>query len=157
MSMMILASVAMGLFGLAYGAMGVSMLVPGLDRWGGLGGLYPSLFKRFLLRGEACGKEEAGDIGSGTRSTAELEGEDLAFRELAYLLLLLGACRVASALYWGCGYVFLGLGTCFAEMAFVGHELLRHDTVVLHRGMAVLFETCVLSLVYIGSALPYCH
>lgn len=148
-----IASGAMGLFGGAYCCLGVSMLTPGLSRARWLASLYPSLFKRFLR--EEQGGEEG--IGLGTRDTGELGREDLAFRELAYLLLLLGACRLASALYWGCGYVFLGLGTCFAEMAFVGHELLRHETVLLHRGMAVLFELCVLSLIYIGSALPYCH
>ena len=154
--MSMIASGVMGLFGMAYCAMGMSMLVPGLDRWGQMSTLYPSLFKRFL-REPGGESDKESDIGAGTRDASDLQREDLAFRQLAYLLLLLGACRVASALYWGCGYVFLGLGTCFAEMAFVGHELLRHETVLLHRAMAVLSELCVLSLVYIGSALPYCH
>lgn len=158
----------MGLFGAVYCGMGVCMLVPGMNRkwatsagqaeWASLGGLYPSLFKRFLqtepVEPENGGKDS--EMGTGVRELVELVKEDLAYRLLAYLLVFLGCLRLFVAAHWGCGFVFLGLGTCLAEMAVVGHELLRHDAVRLHRGMSVLAELGVLSLVFIGTALPHC-
>ncbi len=166
--MSIIGSVLMGLFGAGYCGMGACMLVPGLNRkwatpagkaeWTSLGALYPSLFKRFLQTELAQPEEGAkdGEMGTGVRELAELVREDLGFRLLAYLLLLLGGLRLFVAVHWGCGFVCLGLGTCLAEMAVVGHELLRHDAVRLHRGMSVLAEIGVLSLVFIGTALPRC-
>lgn len=158
----------MGLFGVGYCGMGVCMLVPGMNRkwaspvgqgeWASLGALYPSLFKRFLqtelAESENGGKDS--EMGTGVRELVELVKEDLAYRFLAYFLVLLGCLRLFVALHWGCGFVYLGLGTCLAEMAVVGHELLRHDAVRLHRGMSVLAEIGVLSLVFIGTALPHC-
>lgn len=157
----------MGMFGAGYCGMGLCMLVPGMSRprasasgqkeWAGLGELYPSLFKRFLqteLAETEAGKD--GEMGTGVRELVELVREDLAYRLLAYFLLGLGLLRLFVALHWGCGFVYLGLGTCIAEMSVVGHELLRHDAVRLHRGMSVLAELCVLSLIFIGTALPHC-
>ena len=108
----------------------------------------------YLLRGGLC--KRCRDVGEGEEEVL-LPREDLAFRFLAYVLLLLGVCRLVSGLYWGCGYVALGLGTCLAEMGLLGYELLTHETVVLYRVMGVLCELVILSLVYIGSALPYCR
>lgn len=153
--MSLIASGFMGLFGAGYCAIGASMLVPRLDGWVGLGSLYPSLFKRFLRAG---GETPENPGGKGEEEgEVLLPREDLAFRFLAYVLLLLGVCRLVSGLYWGCGYVALGLGTCLAEMGLLGYELLTHETVVLYRVMGVLCELVILSLVYIGSALPYCR
>lgn len=161
----------MGTLGACYSAMGVCMLVPAINRrwvssqpgkagWAGLGALYPSVFKRFLQTELVeAGTAEAGDggVGTGVRDLADLEKEDLGYRLLAYLLLLLGFLRLFVAFHWGCGFVLLGLCTCLAEMAVVGHELLRHDAVRLHRVMSVLGELCIVSLVFIGSALPQCR
>lgn len=170
--MSIIGSGLMGLFGAGYCGMGVCMLVPAMNRtwastagraeWTGLGALYPSLFKRFLQTEMAEGPKstgveaEDGGVGTGVRELVELVKEDLAYRLLGYFLLLLGSLRLFVAFHWGCGFVYLGLGTCLAEMAVVGHELLRHDAVRLHRGMSVLAELCVVSLVFIGTALPHC-
>jgi hypothetical protein len=154
--MSLIASGFMGLFGAGYCAIGASMLAPRLDGWVRLGSLYPSLFKRFLRAGGGETPENPGGKGEGEEEVL-LPREDLAFRFLAYVLLLLGVCRLVSGLYWGCGYVALGLGTCLAEMGLLGYELLTHETVVLYRVMGVLCELVLLSLVYIGSALPYCR
>ncbi len=81
----------------------------------------------------------------------------LAYRFLAYLLLFLGVCRVITCFYWGCGYVYLGLGSCVAEIGLICNELLQFDSMRLHGAMAILLETGVLALLYIGTAVPYCR
>ena len=43
-----------------------------------------------------------------------------------------------------------------AEIGIVCNELLRHDSMHLHRAMAVLFENMVLSLLYMSTAVPHC-
>ena len=161
--MSIISSGIMGLDGLAYCGLGVCMLSPRLI--GGqspgkpsLAALYPSLFKRFLHREEGPEEQERceGGIGEDTRDPVELVKEDLAFRLLGYLVLLMGVCRVVTSFYWGCGYIYLGLGTCLVEIAIVCNELLRHDSMFLHRAMTVLLENLVLSLVYMSTAVPHC-
>jgi hypothetical protein len=148
----------MGLCGLIYVGLGASMLAVRV-RWGEhtgispyLASLYPLLFKRFQSAEEGdCGQEEV-----GMRDARELVNEDLGFRMLAYLLLLLGLSRLVSACYWGCGYLILGLATCAVEIAFVSNELLRHESVFLHRAMGVIFEIGVFSVLYISTCVPYC-
>ena len=146
--MSLFSSCVMGLAGGGYCLLGCSMLVPSLlgdARW--VSALYPSLFKRFLPL-----EEEA-----KTPDPVELERDDLAFRLLGYLLLLLGLCRIVTGLYWGCGYVYLGLGTCVAEIGVICHELLRHDALQLHRGMPVLLANMGLSILYVSSAVLHCR
>jgi hypothetical protein len=148
----------MGLDGAGYCVLGVCMLVPRLGEQTrqapAIAALYPSLFRRFLLEDQ---DKEAGETGTGTQDPQDLRRGDLAFRLLGYFLLSLGACRLVAAFYWGCGYVYLGLGTCIAEMALVSNELLRHESMLLHRAMGVLLENAVLSLVYMCAAFPHCH
>jgi hypothetical protein len=162
--MSVIGSCLMGAFGVSYCAMGVCMLLPGLNRrwastagqkeWAGLGALYPSLFKWFLQT--ELGESGEATMGTGVRDLVELEKQDLAFRMVAYIILLLGGVRVFVALQWGCGVVCLGLLCCLAEMALVGHELLRHDAVCLTRAMSLLGELCIISLIFIGTSLPHC-
>ena len=156
--MSVIASVVMGLDGAGYCVLGICMLVPRLGEQTrqapALAALYPSLFRRFLLEDQ---DKEACELGTGTQDPQELRRGDLAFRLLAYYLLSLGACRLVAAFYWGCGYVYLGLGTCIAEMALVSNELLRHESMLLNRAMGVLLENAVLSLVYMSTAFPHCH
>jgi hypothetical protein len=147
--MSIFSSSVMGLAGSTYCLLGGCMLVPHLlgdARW--ISALYPSLFKRFL---QASDEEE-----EAKSDAVELEKDDLAFRLLSYLLLLLGVCRLVTAFYWGCGYVYLGLGTCMAEVGVICHELLRHDSLQLHRGVPVLLANMGLSILYVSSAAPHC-
>ena len=66
-------------------------------------------------------------------------------------------CRVITCFYWGCGYVYLGLGSCVGEIALICNELLRFESMHLHGAMALLLETVVLALLYIGTAVPYCQ
>ena len=75
----------------------------------------------------------------------------------AYLLLLLGLCRVVTSFHWGCGYVLLGLTTCLAEIGFLCNELLRHESTRLHRTMGFVLHNVAVSLLYIGCALPHCR
>jgi len=162
--MSIISSGVMGLDGLAYCGLGVCMLSP---RWPGqqearaseFAGLYPSLFKRFLRRPAEPEQVVAVDdheIGGGTQDLVELAREDLGFRLLGYLVLMLGVCRIITSFYWGCGYVYLGLVSCLAEIGIVCNELLRHESMLLHRAMAVLLENMVLSLLYMSTAVPSC-
>ena len=162
--MSVIGSCLMGAFGVSYCAMGVCMLLPGLNRrwastagqneWAGLGALYPSLFKRFLQTEMGEAGEET--MGAGVRDLAELEKEDLAFRMVAYSVLLLGGLRVFVAVQWGCGVVSLGLLSCLAERGLVAHELLRHEAVCLTRAVSLLGELCIISLIFIGTSLPHC-
>ena len=92
-----------------------------------------------------------------TSSDPLLQARGVAFRLLAYLLVFLGVCRLISACYWGCGYVYLGMASCVAEISVVVTELLHHRSVRLHRAMSVLLELGVLSEIYLGTAIPYCH
>jgi len=92
-----------------------------------------------------------------TSSDPLLQARGVAFRLLAYLLVFLGVCRLISACYWGCGYVYLGMASCIAEISVVVTELLHHRSVRLHRAMSVLLELGVLSEIYLGTAIPYCH
>jgi hypothetical protein len=154
--MSVLSSCVMGLDGASYLLLGGCMLVPAWSE--ALAALYPSMFKRFLLPQQAGGDEAGGDeLGAGTREVARLEREDLAYRLLGYLLLLVGLARVITAFYWGCGYVYFGLGTCVLEIGLVCNELLRRDSMLLHRAMAVLLENMAVSILYMGAAAPYCR
>lgn len=93
-------------------------------------------------------------VGHGERCVglARLEG-----RLLAYVILLLGLCRLLSAMYWGCGYVFLGLISCLWEIAMLCNELLCHESVCVHKAMGMVLLNAAVSLLYIGCALPYCR
>jgi hypothetical protein len=147
--MSVIASCVMGAFGLGYSGMGLCMLIPRLGGWVKQVP-YPMLFKGFTESGPC---EEGGVPPDGT----SLAKGGLAYRLLGYLVLLLGLCRLAAALSWSCSYVILGLVTCVGEMAFVGHELVTHESMLLHGAMAVLSELVVLSLLYIGTAVPHCR
>lgn len=170
----------MGLDGAFYCAMGACMLSPPsasvLKRFD-LTRLYPSLFKAFLYA--SCHQpgppdcdshqpfEETGDdpelltppassvLNPLVRPLGELVHE-LAFRLLGYLLVMAGVARLITGVHWGCGYIYLALATCLAEIALVCNELLRQDAILLHRGMAVFLCNLVLSLVYLSAGLPYC-
>ena len=153
--MSIVSSVILGLDGVGYCLLGACMLVPRFGEMRGeipaIAALYPSLFKRFLRSEDA-----SGEIGAGTHEPIQLVKEDLGYRLLAYLLLCLGVSRAALACFWGCGYVYLGLGTCVAEMAIVSNELLQHDSATLHRAVAVLLENAVLAILFMSAAGPHC-
>jgi hypothetical protein len=53
--------------------------------------------------------------------------------------------------------VYIGLGTCVAEMAFVSNELLRHESLHLHRAMVVLFEGVFVTVVCMSTGVPHCR
>jgi len=175
--MSIISSGVMGLDGLAYCGLGVCMLSPSVshnnnDGVPAMAALYPSLFKRFLLlpaqqqaSSVASGVDDVDDenrcqhlggIGEDMQDPVRLARDDLAFRLLGYLVFLLGLCRIVTSFYWGCGYIYLGLGTCLVEIGIVCNELLRHESMLLNRAMTVLLENLVLSLVYMSTAVPHC-
>ena len=151
--MSLVASCVMGASGLGYSGMGLCMLIPRL------GEKVKAMPCQLLFKRHPESVPEPCEEGAGK---PEQDGEGLvrgglAYRLLAYLVLLLGVCRLAAALSWSCGYVFLGLVTCIGEMAFVGHELLVHESVLLNRAMALLSVLVVLSLIYIGTVIPHCR
>jgi hypothetical protein len=155
--MSVLSSVVMGLDGAVYCLLGVNMLNPWLVEGYSpfLADLYPSLFKQLMRPGD----DGKGELGSNTGACEASESEHgaLCHRLLAYLVLLLGISRLAIASCWGCGFVYLGLGTCILEMSIVSNELLRHDSMMLHRAVAVLLENALLSVVFMSMAAPYCR
>lgn len=111
--------------------------------------MYPALFKP--LR-EVSADPEATPV---IRPVSDLV-HDLGYRMMAYLLLLVGAARLLTSLNWGCGYVYLGLWTCLAEMGMVCHELLRQESMYLHGAMAVVMGNVFLGMSYIILAVPQC-
>jgi hypothetical protein len=167
---LIFASVVLGLDGILYCGLGLCMLIPSeylTRRSSDLARLYPSLFKAFLelpaSQASFDGAMSDSDsppfhsvLNGSVRPIGELVRE-LGFRLLAYLLLLAGVCRIITGVHWGCGFVYLGLGTCLAEIGMICNELLREEAVLLHRGMVVLLCNVVLSLVYLSAGLPYCR
>lgn len=168
---LVLASIVMGVNGLCYCVLGLCMLCPSSQRTSQVAPLYSAVFKAFFDQGQVlhsftgseslegeCGMSPNHDAGSlrCVRTHVEL-GRDLGFRLLAYLLVLAGVCRCITGLYWGCGYIYMGLWTAIAEIALICNELLREDSVQLHRGMAVLLSNMFLSLVYLSAGLPYCR
>jgi hypothetical protein len=183
---LVAASSIMLLDGVLYCGLGGCMLYPSCLPRGHtqLARLYPSLFKAFLFsqpptahpfdhgrqaqHEESDGMIETGvmdedqnlhDFKSVLNASVRPLGElvhDLGFRLLGYLLILVGVCRVITGLHWGCGYIHLGLSTSLAEIAMVCNELLRAESVLLHRAMAVLLTNMVLSLLYLSAGLPHC-
>lgn len=164
---LVVASLLLGFDGVVYCALGLCMLFPSLGRQSSdAAKLYPSLFKVFLEPPpHAMGGEPDGGFGSdqchsvlngSVRPLGELVHE-VGYRMLGYLLILAGVCRIITGIHWGCGFVYLGLGTCLAEIAMICNELLREESMLLHRAMAVLLCNVTLSLVYLSAGLPYCR
>ncbi len=168
---LVFASIVMGLNGLFYCLLGLCMLCPSSQRTSRAAQLYAAVFKAFVDQGQVLHSFTGSESLEGqcdmaphhdtsplrcVRVHAEL-GRDLGFRLLAYLLVLAGVCRSITGLCWGCGYIYMGLWTSLAEMALICNELLREDSVQLHRGMAVLLSNMFLSLVYLSAGLPYCR
>lgn len=144
------ASLIMGLDGLAYITLGVCMLAPPrAPLMRDLATVYPSLFKP--LREVSIDAESAPMI----RPVSDLI-HDLGYRMMGYVLVLVGVARVLTSIQWGCGYVYLGLWTCLAEIGLVCNELLRQESMFLHGAVAVLLGNFSLSLAYICLAIPGC-
>ena len=167
------ASAAMLINGLVYCGLGVCMLTPlravgkrHHTHWNLVGGWYPSMFKNYLTllqpgQSHEMGADDATCVlseGSDDVVTPieQFASQDLAFRLLAYVILLLGFWRILTAMFWVCGFVFLGLGSCVAEIGIISLELLRHDSVLLHRTMLVLFLDVLLILIYSVPAFSFC-
>jgi len=149
-AMSVLASAIMGLDGLLYVVLGGCMLAPGrLQAMRDLASVYPSLFKP--LREISTDPEVPPQI----RPVSDLI-HDLGYRMMGYLLLFAGVARGLTGLYWGCGYVYLGLWTCLAEMGLICNELLRQESMFLHGAMAALMLNVFLSLAYVMAGVPYC-
>lgn len=164
---LVVASLLLGLDGGVYCALGLCMLFPSLTRRSSdAGKLYPSLFKMFLEPPppmclgedpEGTGSDQYHSVLNGhVRPLGELVHE-VGFRLLGYLLILAGVCRIITGIHWGCGFVYLGLGTCLAEIAMICNELLREESMLLHRAMTVLLCNVILSLVYLSAGLPHCR
>lgn len=154
--MSILSSLVMGAHGLMYLGTGVCMLVPGTssEYLCEVSSVYAMMFKPLRLEEDAGDGEE-----KQTRSDrlVEMARSDLGYRMVGYLLVLLGVCRLAAGVHWGCGYVYLGLATGIGEVALVCNELLRYESLHLHRAVGVLLENMVVSILYISAAVPYCR
>jgi hypothetical protein len=162
MSLMIFATAVLFLDGLAYLCLGVCVLFPGVcpnAPWARtLSSFYLAMFKDYTpLQSEDSGEEEGEpDKHERAHPVAAACGH-VGWRLAAYLLLLLGLCRVVTSFHWGCGYIMLGLTTCIAEIGFLCNELLRHESARLHRTMGFVLHNVAVSLLYIGSALPHCR
>jgi len=148
--MSLLASVIMGMDGLLYVCLGGCMLAPPrVVPMREVATLYPALFKP--LR-EVSADPEATPV---IRPVSDLV-HDLGYRMMAYLLVLVGVARLLTSFNWGCGYVYLGLWTCLAEMGMICNELLRQESMYLHGAMAALMGNVFLGMSYIILAVPRC-
>ena len=148
--MSLLASVIMGMDGLLYVCLGGCMLAPPrVMAMREVATLYPALFK--TLR-EVSADPEATPV---IRPVSDLV-HDLGYRMMAYLLVLVGVARLLTSFNWGCGYVYLGLWTCLAEMGMICNELLRQESMYLHGAMAALMGNVFLGMSYIILAVPRC-
>ena len=156
---MILAIIVLLVDGLAYIALGLSILFPGIcghHAWGKqLPSFYLAMFKDYAPLYDGVGEEDADRDSEAT--CARHGGAQVGWRMAAYLLLLLGLCRVVTSFHWGCGYIILGLVTCLAEIGFLCNELLRYESARLHRTMGFVLHNVAVSLLYIGTALPHCR
>jgi hypothetical protein len=157
---MLISALLMGANGAAYILLGVCMLFPVHHPWRQrLGQLYPSLFKEFLVPPLSDEEAQPAEQPPAPLSAVRLCGDlvhQLGYRMLGYLLLVVGLCRTITCFHWGCGYIYLGLGTCLAEIGMLCNELLRQESMLIHRTMAVLLLNVAVSLLYIGGGLPYC-
>jgi hypothetical protein len=154
--MSILSSIVIGVHGALYFGAGVCMLLPAtssafLREWTSV---YAMAFKPLRVVHATDDPEEG---KADPSRLEELAQTDLGYRMLGYLLLLLGVCRVAAAVHWGCGYVYLGLATGVGEIFLVCNELLRFESMHLNRAVGVLLENMFVSILYISAAAPYCH
>ena len=148
--MSLLASVIMGMDGLLYVCLGGCMLAPPrVVAMREVATLYPALFKP--LREVSVDPEATPVI----RPVSDLV-HDLGYRMIAYLLVLVGVARLLTSFNWGCGYVYLGLWTCLAEMGMICNELLRQESMYLHGAMAALMGNVFLGMSYIILAVPRC-
>ena len=148
--MSLLASVIMGMDGLLYVCLGGCMLAPPrVVAMREVATLYPALFKP--LREVSVDPEATPVI----RPVSDLV-HDLGYRMMAYLLVLVGVARLLTSFIWGCGYVYLGLWTCLAEMGMICNELLRQESMYLHGAMAALMGNVFLGMSYIILAVPRC-
>ena len=150
-------SLLLGMDGLLYMGMGGCMLLPETRAWWcqPLAGAYPSLFRSSSPQGRLELVPTVDDDGESC-GAAEEPPHGLASRMLAYLLLLSGLCRFITCFHWGCGDIFLGLATCLCEIGMLCLELLRYESLLLHRTMAVLLCNVGVSLLFIGAGLPHC-
>lgn len=154
MSLLILSTIILLADGLWYISMGMSVLwaVPCLHASARrqFVAIYLSIFKDFI----GVGSDDAPPMDTESPVVSKLER--LAWRFAAYTLLMLGVIRAISSLNWGCGYVLLGLITCVGEIGIICNELLCYDSANLHRAMAFVLHNVAVSLLYIGTALPFC-
>lgn len=157
MSLLILSTVVLLADGLAYVCVGACVVWPppcataSLRRQ--IARVYLGIFKDFPMVDTApvAEDEEAGALVGSAGVAA------LAWRLVAYVLIMVGLIRVTTSLFWGCGYVLLGLVTCVGEIGLLCNELLCHDSTRLHRTMAFVLHNVAISLFYIGTALPSCR
>jgi hypothetical protein len=174
---LIVSAVIMGVDGFVYLMLGVCMLFPVRHPWRQrLAQMYPSLFKQFVLLLPMSDEEttlapvddhDDGDdddepppgarVSEACVCPVDYLVHDLGYRMLGYLLLVVGLCRGVTCFNWGCGYIYLGLVTCLAEIGMLCNELLRQESMFIHRAMAVLLQNVAVSLLYIGAGVPYCR
>lgn len=169
---MVMATLVMVVDGGAYVALGVCMLIPptgGARNFEDWVLAIPGAF--FRVPASVSGCDGIACVDDGEQSSAirgaqsDVEGvcehanglARLQARLLAYVILLLGLCRLLSAMYWGCGYVFLGLISCLWEIGMLCNELLCHESVRVHKAMGMVLLNAAVSLLYIACALPYCR
>jgi len=148
--MSVLASAIMGLNGAAYMSLGACMLTPPrFQLMRDMAAAYPSLFKP--LREISSDPEAVPQL----RPVSDLV-HDLGYRMLGYLLLFVGAARLLTGMFWGCGYIVVGMWTCVAEMGLICNELLRQESMFLQGAMGVVMGNVFLALAYVMAGIPHC-
>ena len=71
-------------------------------------------------------------------------------------MVLLGLLRCLMAFCYSCMADRIGIFTFLAEILLLCNELLRVESTMLHRTMAVILECVVMILIYMATKLPEC-
>ena len=152
MSMYILASALLVCNGTAYVWAGISMLflLP-IEIYPDITMLYARIFRQFELL------EKKNDDPECDEEKKEDDIRDrLDYRLIGYWLVFLGILRCMVAFCSSCLADRIGMFTFGVEILVLCNELLRMESVLLHKTMAIIFECVVMIIIYMATKLPEC-
>ena len=120
--------------------------------------VYPLIFKQFDQNSKKKEESEE-DIIEKHVDAGDTEGDvrdRLDYRLIGYWLVLLGLLRCLIAFCSSCFADRIGIFTFGVEILFLCNELLRVESVLLHRTMAMILECVVMIIICMAAKLPEC-
>jgi len=153
MSMFILTSALLACNGITYIWAGVSMLflLP-MEIYSEISMLYPRTFRQFELIER---KKDDAECNEETKKEEDVR-DRLDYRLLGYWLVFLGIMRCMVAFCSSCLADRIGIFTFGVEILVLCNELLRLESVLLHRTMAIIFECVAMIIIHMAFKLPEC-